>query len=204
MRLLLVRHGAAAYWYWRVIGGSKGCSGLTAEGRTQAELLRDRLRLPGVLPESAVLLSSPWLRASETALILEPAFNGATVRHDKDLQEMDPGVSDGLPWDEHAARYGEFDMIAEPDRPFAPQGESWSMFAIRVRGFFDRVAQEFAGNTVVAVTHGGFIEASLLEMFSIPRPGTRARLMPLNAGITEWTFDDAWTLARYNDTGHLT
>jgi len=78
------------------------------------------------------------------------------------------------------------------------------MFAIRVRGFFDRVAQEFAGNTVVAVTHGGFIEASLLEMFSIPRPGTRAKLMPLNAGITEWTFDDAWTLARYNDTGHLT
>lgn len=77
------------------------------------------------------------------------------------------------------------------------------MFLIRVRGFFDRVAQEFAGETVIAVTHGGFIEASLLEMFGIPRPGTGARLMPLNTGITEWSFDNAWTLVRYNDISHL-
>jgi hypothetical protein len=49
-----------------------------------------------------------------------------------------------------------------------------------------RLADRFAGQTVVAVTHAGFVVASLLVLFDIPRPGTGASLEPSYTSLTEW------------------
>ena len=68
----------------------------------------------------------------------------------------------------------------------------------------DSLAARHAGETVVAVTHAGFIVAALLDRFAIPRPGTGAWLEPAHTGMTEWrVLDGRWTLARFNDTAHL-
>jgi broad specificity phosphatase PhoE len=102
------------------------------------------------------------------------------------------------------ARYGDFDPLAEPDRPQSPGGESWNRFIERVRSALDRLADRFKGRTAVAVTHGGFISASILIKFRIPRPEPGARFEPVNTAITEWSLSDAdWKLIRYNDFAHL-
>src|SRR5579875_2217213 len=71
--------------------------------------------------------------------------------------------------------YETFDLVTSPARAFAPGGESWQEFLERVRATLDRLAVRFAGQTVVAATHAGFIVASVLVLFDIPRPGTGAR-----------------------------
>jgi broad specificity phosphatase PhoE len=67
-----------------------------------------------------------------------------------------------------------------------------------------RLADRFAGETVVAVTHAGFVMASILVLFDIRRPGTGARLDPAHTSLTEWEVAGGiWRLVRYNDAGHL-
>jgi broad specificity phosphatase PhoE len=96
-------------------------------------------------------------------------------------------------------------MEAEPDRVFAPAGESWNSFHERVRRTLERVARDYEGQTVVAVCHAGVIMASMRVLLGIPL-GTRARLRPTNTGLTEWEHDaspDRWTLHSFNDASHL-
>ncbi len=203
MRLLFVRHGAASYWEQQVIPGATGCPGLTPDGRNQAALLCTRLQSPGMLPESAVLLSSPLARAMETARLLSPAFPGNRIQADPDLEEMGVGIADGMRWSDFASQFGEFDVMEQPARVWAPGGESWNMFRERVLGFLDRVRSDDSDRTVVAVTHGGVIEVSMRVLLGIPNVGAPATFFPSNTGVTEWSFNGGWKLERYNDTSHL-
>src|SRR2546430_1881588 len=79
-----------------------------------------------------------------------------------------------------------------------------NVIAGRVSATLERLARRFAGQTVVAVTHAGFIVASVLVLFDIPRPGTGARLDPGSTSLTEWRVAQArWRLVRFNDTSHV-
>ncbi len=205
MRLILVRHGEAYAGFQGVIGGPTGCAGLTPHGRRQAEALRDHLAGSGRV-HADVLVASTLPRAVETAQIIAPGLGLAIHGHHDDLCELHPGAADGLEWAEYATRYGGFDMEAEPDRVFAPEGESWNSFHQRVRSMLERVAAEHTGRTVVAVCHAGVIMASVRVLFAIPHPGTGARLQPVNTGLTEWEHDpdrDRWTLHSFNEADHL-
>lgn len=205
MRLIFVRHGDAHAGFHGVIGGAQGCAGLTDIGRRQAGALRDHLAESGrVQPD--VLLASILPRAVETAQIIAPALGLEVGGRECDLCEVHPGEADGLTWAEYGATYGSFDMEAEPDRVFAPAGESWNSFHDRVGGTLERFVQEYADQTVLAVCHAGVIMASMRILLGIPHPGTGARLRPTNTGLTEWTYDTTrrhWTLHSFNDAGHL-
>jgi len=203
MRLLLVRHGAASYFERQVVAGIEGCTGLTDEGRDQARKLCRRLQAAGELAGQAVLMSSPLPRAMETASLLSPAFMGAVVRPEPRIEEMNVGVADGLSWSDFEVQFGYFDEKEHPDRIWAPEGESWNMFTGRVGRFLDRVSRDYADTTVAAVTHGGVIDVTMRILLGIPIAGTPATFFPSNTGITEWSFDGAWKLERYNDTSHL-
>lgn len=206
MRLLLVRHGESEHARRGLVAGPSGCPGLTAHGRTQVELLRSRL----TARESGadVLLSSTVPRARETAALLAPALRSAgEVRLHAGLCEPDPGEGDGLTTAEFAARYGSFDPRLEPDRPAAPGGESWNEFLHRLDATLDDLRRTYAGRTVVAVTHAGFIVWTFLRLFAVPDAADRARVDPDFTSITEWEFSEDgafWRLATYNDTAHLT
>lgn len=205
MRLILVRHGDAHAGFHGVIGGPQGCTGLTPLGRAQAEALRDHLAASGRV-RADVLLASVLPRAVETASIIAPGLGLELTGQHCDLCEVHTGDADGLTWTEHAARYGSFDMEAEPDRVFAPAGESWNSFHERVQRTLERVARDHEGQTVVAVCHAGVIMASMRVLLDIPHSGTGARLRPTNTGLTEWEHDptlDRWTLHSFNEAGHL-
>jgi probable phosphoglycerate mutase len=71
---------------------------------------------------------------------------------------------------------------------------------------FERIAEEFTDQTVVAVCHAGIIMASMRVLFGIPHPGTGARIRPTNTGLTEWEHDPdvgRWTLHSFNERTHL-
>lgn len=205
MRLILVRHGDAYAGFQGVIGGPRGCRGLTPLGRLQAEALRDHLSNTGRVHPDA-LLASVLPRAIETAEIIAPGLGLRSVRQECGLCEVHTGEADGLAWTEYTARYGSFDMEVEPERIFAPGGESWITFHERVQEIVTRIADEFADQTVVAVCHAGVIMASLRVLFQIPHPVTGARFRPVNTGLTEWEFDpayDRWVLHSFNEHVHL-
>jgi len=204
VRLLLVRHGHSHHGAAGLIAMPRGCTGLTTTGRAQALALAMRFRAEAGLGARVTLLGSPALRARQTADALLPHLPVGTVTEEPGLCELLPGAADGLTHAAYRATYGAFDPVAEPDRPFAPGGESWRGFLARVGRTLEALAARHAGETVVAATHAGFIVATLLDRLAIPRPGTGAWLDPAHAGITEWRVRDGrWVLVSYNDTAHL-
>jgi broad specificity phosphatase PhoE len=205
MRLILIRHGDAYAGFDGVVSGPVGCRGLTDLGRRQAAALASHLAATGSLRPD-VLLSSILPRAVETAQIVAPALGVDGFAQRCDLCEIHTGEADGLAWDDYATRYGSFNMEAEPERVFAPGGESWTSFHTRVCLLLDRLATEFAGQTVAAVCHAGVIVASIRRVFDVPHPGTGARLQPTNTGLTEWEHEETrrrWTLHSFNERPHL-
>ena len=205
MRLVLVRHGEAHAGFHGVISGERGCAGLTEHGRRQAEALRDHLARTGRV-KADVLLASTLPRAIETAQIIAPGLGLEAFDQACDLCEVHTGEADGLEWTEYATRYGSFDMEAEPDRVFAPEGESLNSFHDRVERMLERVASEYEGKTVVAACHAGVIMASLRVLLGVPRTAAATQLRPTNTGLTEWEHDpvlNRWTLHSFNETAHL-
>ena len=155
---------------------------------------------------SEVLLASVLPRAIETAQIIAPALGLEAIRQECDLCEIHTGEADDLTWTEYATRYGSFNMESEPERVFAPGGESWMTFHQRVLKMCRQIAAEFTDQTVVAVCHAGVIMASIRVLFGVPHPGTGAQLRPVNTGMTEWEHDqqlDRWTLKSFNEHAHL-
>jgi broad specificity phosphatase PhoE len=204
MRLVLVRHADAHAGFHGVIGGERGCGGLTDLGRRQADALRAHLAESRRL-QPDVLVTSVLPRAIETAQIIAPALGLGIAGHECDLCEVHPGEADGLTWAEYGVRHGSFDMEAEPDRVFAPQGDSWNSFHARVRRTLERFVHDHADQTVVAVCHAGVIMASMRILLGIPAHSD-AQLRPTNTGLTEWSYDPArtrWTLHTFNDASHL-
>jgi broad specificity phosphatase PhoE len=98
MRLVLIRHGESEHAVNNIVGGPRGCQGLTPRGREQAGRLAERLRRTGELADCAALLTSPWPRARQTAEILQPALPVTAVTEDPNLCELLPGQADGLTW----------------------------------------------------------------------------------------------------------
>ena len=119
---MLVRHGEGRANVDGVIAGLSGCAGLTELGRRQVRALNARWAQTGFQPD--VLVSSPVRRARETAEILAASMPRLGVVEDCALCEMHNGEADGLTWQEYDAKYGRFNVIAEPSRPFAPGAES--------------------------------------------------------------------------------
>jgi 2,3-bisphosphoglycerate-dependent phosphoglycerate mutase len=206
VRLVLVRHGDAFAGFAGVIAGRTGCSGLTDLGRKQAAALRDHLAASRRI-HADVLLASELPRAIETASIIAPALGFESVDRACDLCEIHTGEADGLAWSEYATQYGSFDMEEEPDRVFAPAGESWNSFHERVRTMLDRVAREYEDRSVVAVCHAGVIMASLRVLLGVPTSlRGAAQLRPSNTGLTEWEHDPVsgrWLLHSFNEATHL-
>lgn len=210
-RIVLVRHGQSRATVDGVVGGPRGCQGLTDLGRRQAEALGRRLVTTGELAPIGALLSSTLPRAVETATIVA-SFLRLEVGLEEGLCELDPGEGDGLTWDEWQRRYEGFDVAVEPFRPLSPGGESWASFGLRAGATLHRIAERFAGSeTVVAFCHGGIIEQSMLNGLDLPAqypPAMRLETAP-NTSITEWRVTVApaqaqhWQLVRFADAAHL-
>lgn len=199
-RLVLVRHGESHANVTNEIVGHDSCRGLTDVGRAQAAALRDRLLDRGGVKASA-FYTSELPRAIETASILAPAVAGGeheAVRR-CELCEFHWGAMEGR----SRADFDGVDTIY--DTVAGAGGESWVRFMVRCRRALFRLAAEHAGQTVVIVTHGGVIRASMYHFAGVNGPGA-VELSVDHASVTVWSggaTGGRWRLERFNDHGHL-
>lgn len=206
--LYLIRHGEAVSNVEPIMGGDKGCRGLTERGFAQAAALARRLE--GGEISADVLYASDLPRARQTAEAVSGAL-GLPITLDPELQELRPGEADGMHIEEARVRFAGFQsFFREFYTPIAPGGESWGAFVGRASAALERLVERHSGQTVVAVCHGGVIEASFFQMLHLgPQLRGRASFHVRNTAITHWrlqrTQDDRqeWQLVAHNDHWHL-
>ncbi|GAA4984154.1 bifunctional RNase H/acid phosphatase [Pseudonocardia tropica] len=153
-RLILLRHGQTELSVERRYSGH-GDPELTELGQKQAAAAARALatRLSGQGVEPAVVLSSPLRRARQTAAAVAET-TGADLEVRDGLIETDFGGWEGLTFTEarerdpelHGRWLGSADV--EP-----PGGESFRAVGERVEAERARIVEEFAGRTVVLVSH---------------------------------------------------
>jgi len=208
-RIVLIRHGQAECNINRVVGGVKGCTGLSPLGRRQVADLADRLYESGELRSATTLYSSVLPRAVETAERLRPVVGSGPsalgpVVQECELCELHPGESDGMSWDEVVDKLGVPDWDRDPSVPIAPGGESWSSFIIRASDAVRALARRHPGELVVAAVHAGVIEATMISFLGVPPETYRRGWVHIaHASITEWAWvpdEDRWILFRFNDS----
>lgn len=206
--LFLIRHGQAVCNVEPIVGDMVGDTGLTELGRAQAGRLEDRLRVDGFRADR--LYASTLPRAVETSAYVASAL-GLKVSFDDDLQELRAGEADGLSFDQWRERYGpipEPGLPRDPFRQFAPGGESWAGFLVRAGGALAQLVDRHEDERVVAVCHGGVLEASFYLAFGLGGTNDMVRFAPLNTSITHWRHERvegrrSWTLVTFNDAAHL-
>src|SRR3954471_22406056 len=168
-RLIVARHGEAEYETseMNATGGS-----LTTLGRVQARGLGERL-----LPQRvAGVVCSELSRAVQTAEIAA-AVLGLPVQVREHLQEFPAGDYLGRPYD-----HGFFDAmvrswLAGDLAAGGPGGETGRQTAERVLAVLDDVADQYRGETVLVVSHGGV----LMALWGAVAPGSTDA--PLSDGV---------------------
>jgi probable phosphoglycerate mutase len=206
-RIVLIRHGEAVCNVASVVGGAKGCTGLTDLGRRQVAALVDRLEETGELRQAAALYSSLLPRAIETAELLRGVVGPAGVRpevqQEEGLNELLPGQSDGLTWQEVIDTFGVPDWDSDETLLLAPGGESWAAFVPRASAAVRELAERHSGELVVAAVHAGVIEATMINFLGVPRQVYRRGWLRIqHASMTKWEWvpsEDRWILLRFND-----
>jgi 2,3-bisphosphoglycerate-dependent phosphoglycerate mutase len=206
-RIVLVRHGESRCNVDGIVGGDRGCTGLTGRGADQVAALATRLVATGELAGTTALYASTLPRAIETAEILRPALeatNGGRALDivvDRDLRELEPGEADGLAWTDVYERWGPFNLDVVQN-PWVPGGETWLDFVARVERAVTSVADAHPGELVVIACHGGVVGGTMTRFLPIAPGVDRLELAAKNASMTEWARTDGrWMLVRYNDGG---
>lgn len=212
-RLIVARHGQAHCNANGIIGGERGCTGLTDHGRHQARSLAQRLGAEHQQQTITAVYTTPIRRARETAEIITDDL-ALPLRAVNELREPDYGDADGHPWDEVVAAFGRV-PAQYPHQPLAVGAETWGAYLQRTTTALRDLLGRHAGQTVLIVGHGETVTAAahhFLDLGAEHRPtvGFAAHY----ASITRWeqqplsaTWPEAgwrWTLTIHNDTEHLT
>ena len=212
-RLLIVRHGESVAMAEGIVGGPRGCRGLTERGLAQAAALRDRFA-SGREPEVHVAYSSPLPRARETTDIVLPALGSGPERgklevhlHD-DLEEMRLGPADGMTWEAAREHFGFIQPMDQPYTPVVEGGESRAGFRHRVAQALNDIAAAHVGKTVFVGCHGGISSAAMAMAFGIAPSHRGVGVVTAVTAITELELLESngrrhWQVRRFNDAAHL-
>ena len=212
LTLVLTRHGLTDRSIPEQHLGQRMDAPLNEAGRRQAAALADRLERV----DFDRVISSPLIRARETAEIVAPAER---VELDARLLEMDYGEWEGLTYEDlardHAAARKRWEQA--PDILRYPGGESGNDVAVRVRAFLDdllddHVARHGPGShdegPVLAVAHSSTNRVLMCVALGLPIREFRQRFVQSQANVTVLRFEhgDGASDARLlvlNDTAHL-
>ena len=206
--LLLARHGEAVCNVRGIVGGERGCTGLTDRGRRQVARLAERLLAEEALRPFDVIYSTPRRRCRETANIVTTVL-GVPAQLDLELRGADHGDADARPWREVKDAFGGPPQH-DPHRPYAPGAGSWAQYLRRGTGALARIIADHPDQRVLILAHGETIEAAHTLLLGLP-PETciRARFVTDHASLTRWQLhtnrlgQQVWMLCAHNDTQHL-
>jgi probable phosphoglycerate mutase len=208
MHLYLIRHGQSVI----NLDGWEGTNldeGLTDLGRRQAFALASWL--PQNLGAVDALYCSSMRRARETVEALCGVL-AVPVRYDDRLREIGNNRIDHTAWppEQLPARYADYWSSSRPFSSIVPSvegGESYMHFRTRVGWFVEEAVEEHQDQVVVAVCHGGVVEAIFDHVFNIG-PWRRCEVWNHNTGISHFQYvahptRETWRLHYHNRIDHL-
>ncbi len=199
-RLILIRHGETDWNRSRTIQGQRDIP-LNDTGLAQAQALARHLAAEPI----RAVYSSDLARARETARAIAEA-HGLSIVDEPGLRERHWGRFQGFRFDEiaHLAPEAHARMLVrEPDYAVDGGGESIVMLVDRVREVLGRLARAHAGESIVAIGHGGVLDATWRIATGLALDAPRAFALP-NAAINIIEGDgQAWQVREWAVTSHL-
>ncbi len=157
----LLRHGATGFSGFR---GSLD-DALISEGWQQMEKAVAGMRWDAIM-------SSPRLRCAAFARALAAKLHVA-LQLDERLAELDFGAWEGKTVEELMRHEPEALQAfwRDPEHHAPPGGEPMSVFSSRVSAAWDGLQQQYAGQHVLLVTHGGVIRHLICQVRGLPLSG---------------------------------
>jgi broad specificity phosphatase PhoE len=170
-RLWLVRHAQSTGNVAHAAAAAAGSELLELEtrdmdvplsdlGREQAARLGAWLALRDADELPTAVLTSPYLRAQQTARIVLDACGGAVaelqIRPDERLRDRDLGIFEGLTWRGIQAKYPDLATLRTKVGKFyqrPPGGEAWTDVLLRLRSVNQTLEHEYAGQRVIIFSH---------------------------------------------------
>lgn len=200
-RLLLLRHGQTPMSVDRRYSG-RGNPDLTELGQRQADSAATVL---GVRTDIDAIVASPLARAQQTAAATAGKL-GLPVTTVDGLIETDFGDWEGLTFTEAMERHPEVHKAWMGDTSVAPpNGESFDSVRVRIEATRDQLLTEYAGKTVLVVTHVTPIKMLLQLALDVgPSLLYRLHLDLASLSIAEFYPDGGASVRLVNDTSHLT
>ena len=199
-RFFLVRHGVTAENLQMRYLGTRD-EPLTDQGFDQARCVARAL---AELPVG-IIVSSPLRRAADTAACIQAACR-VEFRRDVRLAEGSFGRWEGLTRDQ-VLKLGSQDAaqlsLWESDPSCSPPGgESIESVQKRIVSLVEELADQYAGHSVVLVSHVGPIKALLAAVLDINLQATRRLFLdPATISIVEWGENRVVRL--FNSHAHL-
>lgn len=199
---VLLRHGETALTPQKRFSGSGGSDpSLSDVGREQAERAAAAFAARGTIQ---AVVSSPLKRCQETAQAVAARL-GLDVRIEDGLRETDFGAWEGLTFGEVRERQPEElnAWLASP-KAAPPDGESFAAVARRVSAARERLVAEYAGRTVLLVTHVTPIKTLVrLALGAPPESLFRMELSAASVSAVAYYGDGNASVRLLNDTSHL-
>jgi probable phosphoglycerate mutase len=205
--LVLVRHGQATCNVAGIVGGPRGCTGLTPTGRAQVTRLAERLAYLHARRPFDAAYTTPRLRVRQSADIITARL-GIEATQVEELRGLDHGDADGQPWHQVKTAFAGPPQH-RPDRPIAPGAETWNAHLDRVTTTLTTIVDRHVGDSVLIIGHGETIEAANAWLLHLPRDGQAPGFITDHACLTHWQQHvnrfarTVWMLAAHNDTSHL-
>lgn len=208
MHLYVIRHGQSHVNLKEWDSGNTD-EGLTELGKKQAAALAKWL--PKQIPQVDAIYSSTMRRALETAGPLSEVY-GLALNFEDRLREIGNNRWDHTAWpnDDLPRDYAEYWSSERPFStvtPYIEGGETFIHFRTRVGLFIEELVEMHLGEVILAVCHGGIIEAAFDHIFNIG-PWRRCEIWNHNTGVTHFEYVDhprreTWRLHYNNSTCHL-
>jgi probable phosphoglycerate mutase len=200
---VLLRHGETALTPEKRFSGSGGADPeLSAAGRAQAERVAAALAARGTVQ---AIVSSPLKRCQETARTVAARL-GLDVHIEEGLRETDFGAWEGLTFGEVRERFPD-DMnawLASSKAEPTGGGESFAAVARRVAATRDRLVGQYAGRTVLLVTHVTPIKTLVrLALGAPPESLFRMELSAASLSAVAYYGDGNASVRLLNETAHL-
>jgi broad specificity phosphatase PhoE len=183
---------------------------LSPLGEAQAAAFGRWLAARPAAERPTFVLSSPFLRARETARLAIEAGGDALRRLpidvDERLRDRELGILEGLTYRGVAAKFPEETARKARNGRFyhrPPGGESWADIALRLRSVYTDAARELAGERVLVVAHDAVIMLTRVIVEGIDE-GTITRLADeidyANAALTAYERgDEGYRLTAFNE-----
>ncbi|MET7922895.1 bifunctional RNase H/acid phosphatase [Streptomyces sp. NPDC005349] len=200
---VLLRHGETALTPEKRFSGSGGADPeLSAAGRAQAERVAAALAARGTVQ---AIVSSPLKRCQETSRTVAARL-GLDVHIEEGLRETDFGAWEGMTFGEVRERFPD-DMnawLASSKAEPTGGGESFAAVARRVAATRDRLVGQYAGRTVLLVTHVTPIKTLVrLALGAPPESLFRMELSAASLSAVAYYGDGNASVRLLNETAHL-